>query len=154
MVQKILSQKINILILYTMQNKIERSVCMRWNDTILCYFFHNFSNENQQKKNVKRLFLSSVAMKFHCMSQACQITFRLNFDMKIPSVHLLHNVWNIDIFYLSGVNLLYFPTEYNTKILSVTLLTDYISQKMKRISEWCILLMLFNISFLYFDTWP
>lgn len=68
-------------------------------------------------------------MKFHCMSQACQITFRLNFDMKTPSVRLLHNVWNIDRFYLSGVNLLYFPTEYNTKILSVTLLTDYISLK-------------------------
>lgn len=132
MVLKILSQKINIKILYTIQHEIERSVCtvyaMKRRDIVL-FFFITFQTKTERKTIVKRLFLSSVAMKFHCMSQACQIIFRLNFDMKTPSVRLLHNVWNIDRFYLSGVNLLYFPTEYNTKILSVTLLTDYISQK-------------------------
>lgn len=120
-------------------------------------FFHKFSNENQKKKFIKRLFLSSVAMKFHCMSQACQITFRLNFDMKTPSVRLLHNVWNIDRFYLSGVNLLYFPTEYNTKNTFCYFVNGlYFTKKMKHYSfgEWCISLVLFNISFLYFDTWP
>lgn len=90
-------------------------MCVCDETTRYCIIFFIHFQTKTKKKIIKRLFLSSVAMKFHCMSQACQITFRLNFDMKTPSVRLLHNVWNIDRFYLSGVNLLYFPTEYNTK---------------------------------------